>query len=204
MEFKGSRSSLRFRRVFLVKAFQRLIYRWKRAHPSQSIRADTLRGLLEKNLFGVDKDPHAVRVASFSLYLAMCDEIDPKYYWSQVSFPTMREHRLINADFFEESRVGFRTKEDAGTYDLVIGNVPWGESLLTENAEQWAKDEKHPWPVANKGIGTLFLPKAASLTKSEGKISIIQSASSLLFNRSGPACEFRQRFFTNLPCRGDG
>ena len=53
--------------VFLVKAFQRLVHRWKRAHPNQSIRAETLRSLLEKNLFGVDKDPHAVRVASFSL-----------------------------------------------------------------------------------------------------------------------------------------
>lgn len=89
--------------IFLVKAFQRLIHRWKRAHPNQSIRVETLRGLLEKNLFGVDKDPHAVRVASFSLHLAMCDEIDPKYYWSQVSFPAMRGDRLINADFFEES-----------------------------------------------------------------------------------------------------
>jgi hypothetical protein len=184
--------------VFLVKAFQRLIHRWRRAHPGQAIRADTLRGLLEKNLFGVDKDPHAVRVASFSLYLAMCDQIDPKYYWSQVSFPPMREHRLINADFFDESRAGFRTKEDAASYDLVIGNAPWGERLLTEAAEKWAKDEAHPWPVANKGIGTLFLPKAAALTKSAGQIAIIQSASSLLFNRSGPARKFRQKFFTTF------
>jgi hypothetical protein len=53
--------------VFLVKSFQRLIHRWKRAHPGRAIRADSLRRLLENNLFGVDKDPHAVRVASFSL-----------------------------------------------------------------------------------------------------------------------------------------
>jgi N-6 DNA Methylase len=182
--------------IFLVKAFQRLIYRWKKAHPSQSIRADTLRGLLEKNLFGVDKDPHAVRVASFSLYLAMCDEIDPRYYWSQVSFPAMRERRLINADFFEEDRIGFSTKKDAAVYDLVIGNAPWGEKLLTEAARKWTRDKAHVWPVANNGIGTIFLPKAASLTNSEGKIAMIQPASSLLFNRSGPARKFRRKFFT--------
>jgi hypothetical protein len=184
--------------VFLVKAFQRLIHRWKKAHPGQTIRAENLRGLLEKNLFGVDKDPHAVRVASFSLYLAMCDEIDPKFYWSQVVFPTMREQRLVNSDFFEEDRTGFRTNEDAASYDLVIGNAPWGEKLLTEAAEQWAKDKTHQWPVANKGIGTLFLPKAAALTKPEGTVSIIQSASSLLFNRSGKACDFRKKFFTTF------
>jgi len=184
--------------VFLVKAFQRLIHRWKKANPNQTIRAETLRGLLEKNLFGVDKDPHAVRVASFSLYLAMCDEIEPKHYWSQVTFPAMRERRLLNADFFEENRAGFRSEEDAVSYDLVIGNAPWGENLLTEAAKKWTKDKAHQWPVANKGLGTLFLPKAAALTKPSGKVAMIQAASSLLFNRSRPACEFRQKFFSTF------
>lgn len=182
--------------IFLVKAFQRLIHRWKRLHPGQPPRADILRGLLERNLFGVDKDPHAVRVASFSLYLAMCDEIDPKYYWSQVVFPAMREHRLVNADFFEEDQIGFRTREDASSYDLVIGNAPWGENLLTDAAKKWA--EEHGWPLANKGIGTLFLPKTAALAKLNGRIAMIQSASSLLFNRSSTASTFRQKFFTTF------
>jgi hypothetical protein len=184
--------------VFLVKSFQRLIHRWRKANPGQDLRANTLRGLLENNLFGVDKDPHAVRVASFSLYLAMCDEIDPKYYWTQVRFPQMRERRLINADFFCENHAGFRTKEDAGNYDLVVGNAPWGEELLTKGAKDWSNDKDHKWPVANKGIGTLFLPKSAALTKQGGKVAMIQSASSLLFNRSGPACKFREKFFTTF------
>lgn len=184
--------------VFLVKAFQRLIHRWKRTHPEQTVRAEILKGFLEKNLFGVDKDPHAVRVASFSLYLAMCDEIDPKHYWTQVVFPTMRGQRLINSDFFDESQPGFRTNEDAASFDLVIGNAPWGENLLTDAAKQWAKDEEHCWPLANKDIGTLFLPKAAALVKSSGRVSMIQSASSLLFNRGSHARDFRKQFFTTF------
>jgi hypothetical protein len=184
--------------VFLVKAFQRLIHRWKRTHPGETVRAEILRGLLEKNLFGVDKDPHAVRVASFSLYLAMCDEIDPKHYWTQVIFPTMRGQRLITSDFFEESHPGFRTNEDAASFDLVIGNAPWGEKLMTPAAEQWAKDVEHRWPLANNDIGTLFLPKAAALVKPKGLVSMIQSASSLLFHQSIPACDFRKQFFTTF------
>lgn len=182
--------------VFLVKAFQRLIHRWKRSHHGQAVRAEILRGLLEKNLFGVDKDPHAVRVASFSLYLAMCDEIDPKHYWTQVVFPAMRGQRLINSDFFEESQPGFRTREDAASYDLVIGNAPWGKNLLTHAAQEWAKDAEHRWPLANKDIGNLFLPKAAFLVKPSGRVSMIQSANSLLFHRGAPACAFRKQFFT--------
>lgn len=182
--------------IFLVKAFQRLIHRWKQAHPDQQIRAETLRRFLERNLFGVDKDQHAVRVACFSLYLAMCDEIDPRHYWSQVIFPTMRDNRLVCADFFAEDRDGLRTVQDCGTYDLVIGNAPWGEKLLTDAARRWATQGSHNWPVANMGIGTLFMPKAAHLLKAGGRLALIQSASSLLFNRHPRAIAFRQKLFS--------
>jgi hypothetical protein len=181
--------------IFLVKAFQRLIHRWKLTHPAQQIRAETLRRFLERNLFGVDKDPHAVRVACFSLYLAMCDEIDPRHYWTQVAFPSMRDERLVCSDFFAEDREGFRTVQDASTYDLVIGNAPWGEKLLTEAARRWASRDTQSWPLPNKGIGTLFLPKAARLLKEGGKVALIQSASSLLFNRQSLAIKFRQLLF---------
>lgn len=178
--------------IFLVKTFQRLIFRWKRANPGVPMRAETLRRLLERNLFGVDKDPHAVRVACFSLYLAMCDEIDPRHYWTQVIFPPMRGERLICADFFQESHEGFRTAEDGRSYDLILGNAPWGEKLLTEDAREWAK-QNGGWPLANLGIGALFLPKCAGLLKDGGRIAMIQSASSLLFNRHSRAVAFRKK-----------
>jgi hypothetical protein len=187
--------------VFLVKAFQRLVYRWKCAHPEQPVRAETLRRLLERNLFGVDKDRHAVRVACFSLYLAMCDEIDPRHYWTQVVFPAMRDRRLVTADFFAEDRIGFRTVADAGAYDLVVGNAPWGERLLTDAALHWAKSSTPHWAVANKGIGTLFLAKAAQLLTADGRVAMIQSASSLLFNRSRRATDFRRQLFTTYSVR---
>jgi hypothetical protein len=181
--------------VFLVKAFQRLVHRWKCANPGQSLRAETLRQLLERNLFGIDKDPHAVRVACFSLYLAMCDEIDPRYYWTQVKFPPMRERRLVASDFFAEDHIGFQSARIGNRYDLVVGNAPWGERLLTDAAHQWANDPSHEWPIANKGIGTLFLPKAACLLKPGGVVCMVQSASSLLFNRDSGAIRFRRKLF---------
>lgn len=182
--------------VFLVKAFQRLVHRWRNANPDKLIRAETLRRLLERNIFGVDIDPHAVRVACFSLYLAMCDEIEPRHYWTQVIFPTMRQRRLICADFFDESHEGFRSKDDEQSYHLVIGNAPWGDGVITDIAKVWASDPSHKWPVANNDIGGLFLAKAAVLSKPEGRIALIQSANSLLFNISGPAVEFRKALFS--------
>ena len=181
--------------IFLVKAFQRLVHRWKRANPAEVIRAETLRRLLERNIFGVDKDPHAVRVACFSLYLAMCDEIEPRHYWTQVVFPSMRDRRLVCADFFEDDRKGFETKSDAASYDLIIGNAPWGDGVITEAARTWANDDEHRWPIPNNHIGGLFLAKGAQLLRETGRLALIQSANSLLFNISPRARAFRQLLF---------
>lgn len=179
--------------IFLVKAFQRLVHRWKQANPDQTIRAETLRRLLTDNLLGVDKDMHAVRVACFSLYLAMCDEIEPRHYWSQIRFPTMRNHRLICSDFFAVGK-GFDDANDSGSYDLVIGNAPWGDGLATALSNDWAS--VNGWEVANKDIGGLFLAKAARLVNTHGRVAMIQSANALLFNASGSATRFRKQLFT--------
>lgn len=177
--------------IFLVKSFQRLVYRWHQDNPDKELRADVLQRLLDRNLFGVDTDRHAVRAASFSLYLAMCDAIDPRHYWTQIRFPLLRDRRLVHGDFFEE-RDGFDSTKDTRTYDLVVGNAPWGEESISETSQTWAK--KHNWLTPNKSIGPLFLAKAAEVTKEEGRISMLQPANTLLLNR-GTATELRERLF---------
>lgn len=182
--------------IFLVKAYQRLIQRWKNAHPGETPGTPLLRKILERNLFGVDIDPHAVRVASFSLYLTMCDEVDPKNYLRNTKFPRLRGNRLVHSDFFVEGVDGFDTASDAGKYDLTIGNAPWGKDTITPAAESWANSKEHNWDVANNAVGTLFMAKAAKLTKDAGRVSMIQPASSLLFNTTGTTVRFRNKFFS--------
>ena len=182
--------------IFLVKAFQRLVHRWKRAHPQQPISSDTLRSLLEQNLVGVDIDSEAVRVASFSLYLAMCDEIDPRRYWQEVHFPILRGQRLISKDFFCEDISGLRTKGDVKRYDIIIGNPPWGKNTTTRAAKEWAR--LHEWPISYGDIGPLFLAKSADLVKPSGQVSLLQPVGTLLFNSSSPAQALRKRLFENF------
>ena len=180
--------------IFLVKALQRLVWRWKASEQRKPDVKD-LKRFLTKNLFGVDQDEHAVRVASFSLYLAMCDEIDPKYYWTQVDFPTLRGSRIIAADFFNENISGFRSKEDADTYDLVIGNPPWGgRTIRDSDVSIW---ENEGWEVANKNIGPMFLPKAAALSKREGFVAMLQPSGLLTINM-GTAARFRRKLFSSF------
>ena len=181
--------------IFLVKSFQRLVHRWRRANPDKQISAAVLRRMLERNLFGVDKDRHAVRVASFSLYLAMCDEIEPRHYWTQVTFPPMRERRLVCSDFFSEHHVGFSSKGCSPSYDLIVGNAPFGADVITDVARSWAASDGRSWRIPNNDIGGLFLAKGAELTSSSGTIALIQSANTLLFNL-GTATQFRRQLFT--------
>ena len=187
--------------VFLVKAFQRLVHRWRNANPGKEPPAALLRKLLQENIFGVDIELNAIRVSSFSLYLAMCDEIDPKYYWSTVHFPALRDVRLRTVDFFSEDIPEISTKvvreqnNDYKKYDLIIGNAPWGKKSLTPIARKWAKE--NDWrPIGNQS-GALFIGKAIKLCKSTGQICMIQPAGALLFNVNQPALDFRKRLFSN-------
>lgn len=181
--------------IFLVKAFQRLMHRWRLANDGKPMTPKIPRRLLEKNLFGVDIDPEAIRVASFSLYLAMLDELDPKLYFERTTFPNLYRRRLIDSDFFENGHNGFKTNPpESGKYDLIIGNAPWGEDIVKDVAAAWAKENK--WTVADKNIGPLFLAKALTLTKKNGRVAMLQPAGALLANSN--YAEFRNRLFHEI------
>jgi hypothetical protein len=183
--------------IFLVKAYQRLVYRWRRAH-SEQVPVTVLRDLLTQNIFGVDTDGGAVRVTAFSLYLAMCDEIDPKHLWEhpETVFPPLRGERIIEDDFFNDRLAGLHTERDAGTYHLVVGNPPWGDRTLqtSEYAAEWTR--RWGWDVANKDFGTLFLAKAAELAREGGHVALVQSASAVLYNDEPTARKLQRRIFT--------
>ena len=201
--------------IFLVKAFQRLIHRWRRRHNRDPLVRD-LKPLLANNIYGVDITPNAIRVACFSLYLAMADAIDPRHYVTREKvFPRLRGTRLISSDFFDESTEGFRSEQDAGTFDLVIGNAPWGDrsaktsshiapiepskkakkkqSQVLSKAEVWANC--YGWPIANYDIGPLFIMKGLKLIHKTGRVAMLQPAPPWLYQREQPALALRQRLF---------
>jgi type I restriction-modification system DNA methylase subunit len=180
--------------IFLVKAYQRLVHRWRKAKGKPGV--GDLRRLLEGNLFGVDKDRNAVRVASFSLYLAMCDELEPRYVWRTANFPRLRDKRLMESDFFAEDKDGFRTSRDRGLYDLVIGNAPWGYATETEDGKRWARIWR--WSIPNKNLGPLFLCKSAALTNAKGQIAMLEPAGTMLFNRHSTSTAFRKKLFSKF------
>jgi hypothetical protein len=106
---------------------------------------------------------------------------------------------LIESDFFADDKEGFRTEEDKNSYDLLIGNPPWGRGEATDLAESWAKrDPADIWPIQYKSPGPLFLIKGGLLAKSNGYVAMIQPAQALLTNRQSKATAFRRKFFNRF------
>lgn len=203
--------------IFLVKALQRLIFRWRRQHPEREPLVSDLKPILANNLVGIDKNAEAVRVACFSLYLAMADAIEPRHYVTRERiFPRLRGTRLIAADFFDESSAGVNTDSDKGSFDIVVGNAPWGDGSIKKTsctgparsfrgkplknsetlAEQWALRKR--WPVANNDIGPLFLSKGLELLKTGGTAALVQPAGPWLYQRETRAHNLRKRLFESF------
>lgn len=180
--------------IFLVEAYRRLIARWMQAHPERErpLAAD-LKQLLTKNIFGVDSNEEALRVAGFSLYLAMCDYLEPRHIWQQVKFPPLRGHNLHASDFFVEG-APFAKR----SYDLIVGNPPW-ESSLSDDAQKYAATS--PVNIPDKQIALAFLLKAPDLCAPRGQLCLVEPSKGLLFNRSKPHREFRRYFLDNFRVR---
>lgn len=76
----------------------------------QAITCDQLNFLLKNSIFGVDINEEAIRVASFSLSLAMCDFLDPRSIWDKLSFSPLLGKNLISSDF--SMRINLLIKKD--------------------------------------------------------------------------------------------
>ena len=173
--------------IFLVEAYRRLVERWRKAHNHQKPLFRDLAELLTASVFGVDIKRQALRVAAFSLYLAMLDYLEPKSIWMDVTFPPLIGTNLIMGDFFDK-QIAFHEKQ----FDLIVGNPPW-ESKLTEYAIDYLSRNK--LNVGDKQIAQAFLLHAPDFCTPSGQIALLCSSKSLLFNKSGPNVSFRRRFF---------
>ena len=108
--------------VFLVRSFQRLCEHWRVTHQSKKICWTSLLAILRR-IHGWDLNGGAVRVAVFSLYVALLEEIDPPDLRALIKnkkvLPELWGDTLVQRDFFDAA-------EDEGPFfDVIVGNPPW-------------------------------------------------------------------------------
>lgn len=173
--------------VFLVEIYRRIISRWMFSNHTSHVTPDTLTSLLEKHMYGVDLNSEAIRIASFSLCLVLCDYLEPISIWNELTFPTLLNENMFQGDFFDN-------KKDFNklSFDIIIGNPPW-ESALTEAADKYLKT--HKMPVGDHQISQAFTWKSADLVKDGGWVCLLMPSKGFLFNISTTNLAYRRQFF---------
>jgi hypothetical protein len=179
--------------IFLVLAFKRLVQWWQKQvyektgqikHP----KVDTLQSILRESIYGVDVEEGSVRLAVFSLSLALCDMLSPTEIWLNLKFDNLEENNLIHADFFE-----FLHGQGDSEFDLVLGNPPFKGS----SDEVSQAIEKHNLDlevdIPKKQFALLFLHQAMQLLRTGGLLCLVVPAGPLLHNDS--SLEYRKHFF---------
>ena len=173
--------------IFLVVVFKRLVQIWKLQHDMATPTITDLK-LLLKNIYGVDKEQQAIYLTSFSLSLALCNELNPITILNELRFDNLIGSNLIHSDFFACKEI------ENKKFDLVIGNPPFVTGSLAKELEKWEiKNEKIDIP--QKQIALKFLVESFNYLKKDGLSCLIIKSSGLLYNSTSD--DFKKMLFEN-------
>lgn len=176
--------------VFLVELYRRIIARWMAANKTDHIDFKVLKHLLTRHIYGVDRNEEAIRIASFSLCLVLCDYLEPVNIWDELTFPNLTDSNLFPVDFFDPEAAFNHI-----SFDIVIGNPPW-ESSLTDYASEYLA--KRQFIVGDSQISQAFTWKAAELSRNQGHVCLLMPSKGFLFNISNTNMRYRRLFSGNI------
>ena len=179
--------------IFLVKIFQRLCQHKLETSPlTSSLRWDELLNILDR-LCGYDVDPAAVRIAAFSLYLALLEQAS--YNQSirlsdqRHKLPSLWGNIVTKRNFFDDNYSN-------DPVDVIVGNPPWSSRRRGEPAAaRWSDQNNAPFP--QKDIAWAFTWKAISQLTEGGVLAFILPSMAFLHNQTKVATKARTRLFRN-------
>lgn len=174
--------------IFLVITFKRLVQIWRLQNNLELPSLDILKSLL-RNIYGVDKEEQAIQLASFSLCLALCNELKPIEIITKLKFDDLRQNNIINSDFFVPHALS------DSKFNLIIGNPPF----VRGGSKDYGKtvdvlDEKVEIP--SNQLALKFLLETYSNLKTSGLQCLIVKSSSLIYNSS--SSKFKHFLFSKL------
>jgi hypothetical protein len=181
--------------VFLVESFKRLIKRYENVSKVKLTDYEILKKLLLENIFGIDINPNALKIAAFSLYLALLENLDPKTLWQNKKLPYLINDNDISPahqgkNLFRLDAIEKNNKVEKIEYDLIVGNPPFGTKELTPSILNYCKRYR----FAQEQV-LPFLHKATIFSQ-KGDIALIFNAK-VLTNNSDAYSEFRRWLFNS-------
>lgn len=204
--------------IFLVEAFRRIVRYHVGRQLGGCLNQTQLREILRNQITGIDINPEAVRVAAFSLYLALLNYQEPPDIRQNPRLPNLvyahRECRdcdqhfdvLLTANAFDIDNA--ITKSDScacfssESADIVIGNPPWGSPkkddtsglLALQKAHRWC--EAHEYVTGDKELSQMFIFKAMDFLKHGGCAGLLVSTG-VFFKEHENSQKFRKQWLKN-------
>lgn len=200
--------------IFLVEAFRRIV-RHRRLQLNKRLSFDQLRNILRDQIAGIDVNEEACRVAAFSLYLAFLHYQEPndilalknekKKILPNLLFSGIKDEKhldcLLTSNAFEETGQGMGGgRFNDGSFDIVIGNPPWGSLGTTKNdiaktreriMLAWCK--RNAKPIGDKEASQAFALRSVAFLRQSGVAGLLLSTGVLL-KHSEPSRKFRQEW----------
>ena len=185
--------------IFLVQSFKRLVKRYENKHNSKLNDFTVLVDILKSNIYGIELDPKSIKVAAFSLYLALLDNLDPKTGWwnGAINFPYLindPEDKSLkkqgNNLFVRDTISDLSEIKELQNFDLVVGNPPFGTKDLLPTIKAYCKKENFAQEMVLP-----FLHKATLLAP-KGQLVLIFNTK-VLTNTGGTYQNFRRWLFND-------
>lgn len=168
--------------IFLVRLFQRLVAHHCHLKKKRHATWNELKAIANR-LHGGDINSSAVRVAAFSLYIALLEQSSPS------DLPELiKAGKLLPSLYGKTLRPGvdFFSVENAPLFDVIIGNPPWnGRTGQLTTAQGWTTSKGYLAPGEEIAWG--FVWKALEGIKPTGLVAFLLPAMGILHNTQSQA-----------------
>ncbi|HBI6603045.1 TPA: SAM-dependent DNA methyltransferase [Listeria monocytogenes] len=174
--------------IFLVETLRSIIEANNIYQPYMNDNQKLI-SLIKNNIFGIDKNPEAINVAIFSIYVTLLDYKDPKTL-KDFKLPLLRDSNFFVSDFFDD-----KVKEClvSTKFDFIIGNPPWGR-MDTGLHIDYCK--QHNYQQQNNEIARSFIYRTKDFCHERTKCCLIVT-SKIFYNMQLPAVNFRKWLLAN-------
>lgn len=204
--------------IFLVEAFRRIV-RYRVKQLGRRLELCELRQILFDQIAGIDINGEAIRVAAFSLYLALLHYQEPPDILQHPRLPNLvyqcRQGRdenqhfdvLLAANAFDVGSLVadpyLQSRFGSACADVIVGNPPWGDPKNKNDAEKRASRIVSDWcnknglSIGANELSQAFLHRTVDLLRDGGCAGLLVSTG-VFFKEGHQSHKFRQQLLSSV------